>query len=384
MIKSKNKSKTKKRTKNKTKMKRRAKKIKFAILGITVFFVLILLSLAAFFYIDKLNKINYIKDSTITVDTTARYDDESNEFDFKNEISNLSENKYEIDYINADTSEFNATNDLPKAESIVLKQGDIFTNKDIINVLFLGTDERTTNFSDNARADSIMLFSLNYKTKGVKLVSIQRGVGVPIEGRRDDWLTHTFRYGGAPLTVKTVEDCFGIHITGYVRVNFAAFQRMVDAVNGVDIEISDIEAMGLNGEVYTNATTRNKVYTGMNHLDGYDALQYARLRFIDSDWNRIVRQRNIIKSLSIKVRNMDLLELNSLVDTELSFMQTNLSKLEITSLLFHVPDFLKSEIQDISLPAEGTYYGAVTEWGQVLNIVDFEINREILHSFLEK
>ena len=70
--------------------------------------------------------------------------------------------------------------------------------------------------------------------------------------------------------------------------------RSIREVLHVDAELTATEVSGLNGEVRTNARTRAKVTEGVNHLDGYDALQYSRLRYTDSDWKRIQRQRNVI------------------------------------------------------------------------------------------
>lgn len=70
--------------------------------------------------------------------------------------------------------------------------------------------------------------------------------------------------------------------------------RSIREVLHVDAELTATEVSGLKGEVRTNARTRAKVTEGVNHLDGYDALQYSRLRYTDSDWKRIQRQRNVI------------------------------------------------------------------------------------------
>ncbi|MEG1390518.1 MAG: LCP family protein, partial [Angelakisella sp.] len=154
--------------------------------------------------------------------------------------------------------------------------GDIYTEADVLNILLIGTDERKEKFDENARADSIMLFSLHLKNHTVKLVSLERGIGVPIEGRNDDWLTHVFRYGGAELLLQTVRDCFKVDVDRYVRVNFYAFKTIIDSVGGVDIVLTKEEVKALNEEVYTNAATDVRVVEGLNHLSGHDTLQYCR------------------------------------------------------------------------------------------------------------
>lgn len=226
-----------------------------------------------------------------------------------------------------------------------LPTGDPFYDKDVVNILLLGTDERTEQFSDNARADSIMILSLNTKKHTIKLVSIERGIGVPVPGRNDDLITHTFRYGGAALTLKTVRECFNVDVDRYVRVNFSVFQKAIDAIGGVDITLTQAEAAYLTQQ--KSQTAQNPIPSlaaGENHLDGKTALAYSRIRKIDSDWSRIKRQRNTIQAAINAVKSEDIFTLNKLADTVLPMIETNLTKEEITSLLFEVPGFISAGV----------------------------------------
>ena len=150
----------------------------------------------------------------------------------------------------------------------------------------------------------------------------------------------------------------------------------------MDIELTALEAQGLNGEIYTNAITRNEVHEGWNHLDGYDALQYARQRFIDSDWQRIERQRNVISAAFEKVKTMSVFEWNNLLDTALPLVKTNFTKSEITSLLMDAPGFTNSEIEQMTIPADGTYGSKKTSDGRSLLDLDWETNIQILKKFI--
>ena len=118
----------------------------------------------------------------------------------------------------------------------------------------------TTEFSSDARADSLILCSLNIKDDTIKLVSIERATGVPIlldgyEGQYD-WITHTFRYGGARLTMDTVEDCFNVQVDHYVRFNFNSFVQIVDAVGGIDLNLTEDEAKALKAQLIRMADGR--------------------------------------------------------------------------------------------------------------------------------
>lgn len=266
-----------------------------------------------------------------------------------------------------------------------LPTGEVVTDKDVINILLLGTDERSKQFSDNARADAIMILSLNKQTHAIKLVSIERGIGVPVPGRNDDWITHTFRYGGAALTMQTVRDCFKVDVDRYIRVNFHAFEEGVDAIGGIDINITQEEANYMNqpGADSRYGDDIQIVTAGVNRVNGATALNYARVRKIDSDWKRIERQRNVVQAALNQVAHADVFTLNELADTILPMIQTNLTKNEITELLLEVPAFLSAgaQMEQMTIPTKNTCWNSVGVDGRKMIAVDFSANAKILNDF---
>ena len=181
--------------------------------------------------------------------------------------------------------------------------GEIYKDKRFLNILLIGTDERAESFSENARGDSCMIMSIGKKDGSLKLASLERGMGVPIlEGKykgQYDWLTHTFRYGGADLMMREVRECFKVDVERDIRVNFTTVKKGIDSVGGIDITLTAAEA------AYVNKYTWRKSYTaGVNHLDSDAALAYARCRHIDSDWHRIERQRNVIQAVVTKTKDL--------------------------------------------------------------------------------
>ena len=251
---------------------------------------------------------------------------------------------------------------------VALPKKDIFSDSNVINILLIGTDERTENFDPYARADSIMVLSLNKKTHAVKLVSLERGMTVSMPGKKYDLLTHTFHYGGAKLVMETVRTHFNLDTRRYIRVNFSVFERLVDEIGGVDITLSEEEARALNGR------SSHTVQEGDNHLDGKRALQYARLRKIDSDWSRIKRQRRVIASIKNTLKRQSVGELNDIANACLPYVQTNLTSLEFAELLLNLPQYANGDFQEMTIPQKGTYKG--------LGAVDFEANSRILRAFL--
>lgn len=291
---------------------------------------------------------------------------------------------------------------------MAVPEGSPFADEDVLNILLVGTDERTeavndadafthlnqldgtedtTEFSDDARADSMILVSMDIKDHVIRLVSIERGTGVPIllDGYEDqyDWITHTFRYGGPKLTMKTVEECFNIEVDHFVRVNFNSFVQIVNAVGGVDIDITEMEAKALNWEVPSNSMLIvNHVDPGPNHFDGYTALQYARLRKIDNDWKRVERQRTVIEAVLDQVKNASVMELDNLLNTVLPLIQTNFTKTEIAALLVQLPGFLGCDVQQMSLPLQGTYGVRTGMDNRLMYDPDWVVNIKALQDFL--
>ena len=254
-------------------------------------------------------------------------------------------------------------------------------DSNVINILLIGTDERTEGFSNFARGDSCMILSLNKSTGRAKLVSLERGMGVPILGGQYqgqwDWLTHTFCYGGADLMMREVRECFRVDVDRYIRVNFTAFRQGIDTIGGVDITLTEAEANYLN-----NRGSDVTFSAGPNHLYGWAALQYARCRKIDSDWMRIKRQRTVIQAAINKTKNLSVSELNDLLNILSRQVKTNLTEGEILELMSLAPRFQGVTLEQMTIPASGTYGGMRGMGGRSLFAVDFAANAKILQDFL--
>lgn len=249
------------------------------------------------------------------------------------------------------------------------------SEKNVTDILVIGSDERTDSFSTNARSDCMMLVSINKSAGTVKLVSFERGMGVPVlEGKYQgqwDWLTHIFRYGGAKLLMKTLNHCFDLNIRHYVRVNFQTVTNAVDAIGGITLELTDAEAR------YFQLGSG-----GVHHLNGEQALAFARLRQIDDDWRRIQRQRRVIIAAADGLKHVGLSELKKLASDVLPLVQTNLSPLEISRLVLQAPTIIHGEFSQMTIPKEGTYRLKTGMGGRSYFAADFGENTEILHEFL--
>ena len=270
---------------------------------------------------------------------------------------------------------------LEETEDVAVADGEIYKDKNVLNILLLGTD-RPYGPEDPGRADSIMILSLDFKNSAASLVSVERGMGAPIlsgpyEGQWD-WITHLYHYGGANMVMDSVSWCFKLDVSRYAQVDFDAFTAVVDALGGVDIELTESEAYAMK----TLMKLDQELHAGVNHLDGRSALAYARTRKIDSDWVRVTRQRNVIQALLHKLRDADLATLNQAADAVLPYVETNFTQLELLSLLTRCSGFLGADLRQMTVPAEGTYGGMTVMGGRGAFAPDFERNTRILREFL--
>ncbi|MBQ2062673.1 MAG: LCP family protein [Oscillospiraceae bacterium] len=258
---------------------------------------------------------------------------------------------------------------------------EIIHDDNVINILLIGTDERTEGFSAFARGDSCMILSLNKSTGRAKLVSLERGMGVPIlDGQYKgyyDWLTHTFCYGGADLMMREVRECFRVEVDRYIRVNFGTFRAGINSIGGIDVNLTQAEA-----DYLMEKDPGTEVTEGLNHLYGFTALQYARCRGIDSDWMRIRRQRTVIQAAINKTKGLSIGELDNMLNKVLPLVRTNLSKGEIVELMTLAPKFQGVTLEQMTIPASGTYGGMRGMGGRSLYAVDFYTNAVKLREFL--
>ena len=338
-------------------MKEKEKSKKKTILKIAISVIVVLFALALVGYSFILSKLNML-------DRTPE-----DSFDSINSSETAeAEIVQEDDYDNQEM--LDVTEDLDERDAI-LATGEIFSDSDVFNILLIGTDERTEEFSTNARGDACMLLSINKSTGIIHLIGFEGGM-----------LTHTFRYGGAELMMKEIRECFKVDVTHYIRVNFNTFIEGIDAIGGVDISLTQAEVDYILYRAEVEGNGIQQVTVGLNHMNGATALSYARCRKIDSDWNRISRQRTVIQAAVDQVKDLNVLELNSMLDTVLPLVQTNLTNEEILSLAMIVPLFWGNDFEQATIPLEGTYGSMKGMGGRSLFSVDFDTNAKALQEML--
>ena len=234
-------------------------------------------------------------------------------------------------FVNDKLDKLNYVNDVTKEDVSVDTQVDESLSE-YRNIALLGIDTRDDTFT-GSRSDCIIIVSINNNTKDVKLLSVYRDTYLDIEGHGLDKVTHAYAYGGPRLTLSTLNRNLDLNISEFVTVNFETVRTVVNAIGGVDITVTAAEASQISG--LSGAGT----YT----LDGAQALAYSRIRKIDTDYQRTERMRTVLNAVFEKVKKLDLAQLNSLLDTVLPHLSTNISKNDIIALL---PDLLSYNVTD--------------------------------------
>lgn len=275
---------------------------------------------------------------------------------------------------NADNEQLKENDKLIEANA---HNDEIWYSDDVLNVLLMGIDEGSSSFP-YGRSDAMILVSINKKTKKIKLISVSRTAYVAIPGYNNTRLNHAHGYGGADLAIRTIEDNYKIRIDNYVSTNFDAFKALIDAVGGVDITLTAAEAKALKSKLKENGYEYKG--EGSYKLNGPMALEYVRLRKIDSDRDRTQRQRNILTALAQRAMNMNVFQLNVLLNNVLPYITTDLTKLEIVSQLTNVPSYLVNGFEQYVLPHKSSKLTLIDDYEVVL--VDWEDEVKYTHELI--
>ena len=244
--------------------------------------------------------------------------------------------------------------------------------EDVVNILLIGTDVRNGTYEDRGNTDSMILLSVNTRDKNIKLTSFMRDMYVDIPGREWQRLNAAYAYGGPQLLFDTLERNFDVEVDRYVRVNFANFRKIIDKVGGVNIELTEAEARYMNK--YSQKYKTDPVEPGMQRLDGAQALSYARCRKIDSDFNRTGRQRKVILAVVSEMKHCNVMELNSLLNTILPMIQTNMSKMQILNFMADSVSYLNHDVETLNIPIKNSWQSATIRKMSVI-CPNFELNK---------
>ena len=247
--------------------------------------------------------------------------------------------------------------------------------EDIVNILVVGQAARDG--ETGKMADTTMLVSINTYTEEVTVFSILRDslVNLPaykgLKGGKNKFtMCYALGYqqngtaGAMEMTNICLKDNFGIDVDYNVEVSFDGFIRMIDYLNGVELELTEAEANYLNKDtLYVQRT----IEPGVQVLQGMEALSYARMRKAagdgESDIKRTERQRKLVASLLEKFRYMSLSELNGWIDELLPMVTTTMTPSDVTKLAAKILPM----VRNLKMQGETVPVGK-TGWGEMYDI----------------
>ena len=310
---------------------------------------------------------------------------------------------------------------------------------DIVNILLIGLDVRGTKKEKllteqgkySKRSDVLIVLSLNLNDGSIKLSSIARNTYVEVPGRKNKTIIAN-SYGHAnykngefvswtdtPETcIRTVNHNFELNIQHYVAINFYGVAQIIEGLGGVDLDLTKTEATAINTYLSTGTIKNSKgekishgkaiansyddkngkrdklkKTSGVQHLDGIQALMYARLRSIDSDFVRTARTRHLLDCLlkqtleKIKANKLNVLDL---ISDFISYPITNVNPSTIMQLAGKVMssgvmDNLESTdslISEFRIPIDGHWKYDTVDGASVTIMKDKQFTVESLHEFI--
>lgn len=264
---------------------------------------------------------------------------------------------------------------------------DEFKNYDnvnkIKNIALFGIDSTD---GETGRSDSIMIATVDPVHNKVKLTSIMRDSYVYIDGYGQDKINHAYAYGGPELSIKTINENFGLNIEDFVSVNFSSLPKIIDILGGVDIEITDEELQYINDYINDinskdGTSSPSITYSGVQHLDGTQALAYSRIRYTSGgDYKRTERQRTVLEALFTKLTSVSVGSYNSLLNEVLPYVQTNLSATDILSLGTKVLG-IGNHLEQDRFPRDGYGEGAMIDGVYYLTF-DIETAKQQMRDYI--
>lgn len=267
----------------------------------------------------------------------------------------------------------------------------------IINIMLVGQDSRKG--EESKLSDTMILCTVNRETSTLNLASFLRDTYIKLPdmwgkqcGKQRMNVAYNLGYhwkgelGGMQMLDQLILEQFGVTVDYNVEIDFAAFETIVDHLGGVDVELNEDEANYMNRLDNMPANYQ----AGVNHLGGWEALCYARMRKAtpgDSDMNRAGRQRAVISAVVEKCRSMTVLQLHSLLTELLPMVLTDMpNDVILTYATELLPMIADLKVESMQIPAEGTYHGEMVEISGVTSgvlVPDVKANRELLMAVAE-
>lgn len=264
-----------------------------------------------------------------------------------------------------------------KVDNAYVDSSALASSGRVKNILLLGVDRRSSDETDT-RADTMMLISIDKQHKCIKMTSFLRDTWLYIpchDGKQR--LNAACTYGGYNGVKDTIEYNFGVKIDGYVVADFEMFKVIVDAIGGVEVEVTEKEAKEVTNHPkrYGNVTLE----AGTHVLTGEQALAYCRIRKIDTDFERTKRQRTVVTAIIQGLLKNPTKLLSAALDVA-PYIETSLSKGEVFSAVFSALPCLTDLMQE-KVPMDDTWSYKTIRGNSVIS-ADIDENKRLLVDYI--
>lgn len=254
---------------------------------------------------------------------------------------------------------------LDKSADNVVEDG-LLTAKDKSTIMIMGVDERA---DDVGRSDTLMVATIDPKKDQAALMSIPRDTRVKIKGHGWDKINAAYAYGsakggtegGEKFAQRTVEDFLGVNMDHYVVINIQAFQKIIDAIGGIDIDVE--KRMYYEDPWDDDGGLIIDLKPGMQHMDGKTAVTYVRYRDEEGDIGRIKRQQKFMKACMDKVTSPTIIpKLPSVIKEVMSSVKTDLSFRQMLEFAGTLKEAQKNGLKTEMVPGKPLYIDGVSYW----------------------
>nr|WP_305181950.1 LCP family protein [uncultured Schaedlerella sp.] len=270
-------------------------------------------------------------------------------------------------------------------DKLSINEGYEYDETGYLNVALFGLDKRENVEEMGTRSDTIIIASLNRETKEVKMSSVYRDTLLQMDDGTYNKANAAYAFGEEEEAVAMLNRNLDMDITHYVTVDFSAMVDMIDAVDGIDVEVTEEEIPYLNNyacEIIENTgvDTWGITEPGYQHLTGVQATAYARIRATEGDdYRRTERQRLVLTKIAEKAQAVSLSSLNMMIDRVLPKVRTNFTLPEILAYAKDVKKYTIGETLGFPFDLDTMYYG---EAGDSVVPNNLEDNVKQLHEFL--
>ncbi len=228
--------------------------------------------------------------------------------------------------------------------------------EDVWNLLLIGTDT-WEDMKDTGRSDTMIVLSYSFSTGEIQLVSLARDLLVEIPAVGQNRLNAAHSFGGPNLLMKTVNETFGLNITNYISVNIYGLRRIIDAMGGLAMHVTEREAERVHRMISIEfpMEQNNPCPSGDCVLSGLQAMTFARIRDLDNDFGRMLRQQTVLRAMAKQLMQLDETDRSRLVEMCLSQVSTNLTPADIVKLAGEAYSHQELKLSLYTLPERGTY-----------------------------